>query len=87
MDEPPPRSMREAIAGAAQFVGGNSAPFLTVLDARDGKRKAADIDVEEMLHGYLELIGLVTEEVDRRFQPRAERLQAAAKVCDTVSAA
>lgn len=70
MGEPPPRSMREAIAGAAQLVGGDSAAFLTVLDARDGKRKAADIDVEETLHGYLELIGLVTEEVDRRFQSR-----------------
>lgn len=70
MDEPPPRSMREAIEGAAHLVGGNAAPFLTVLEARDGKRKAAQIDVEAVLHGYLELIGLVTEEVDRRFQPR-----------------
>jgi len=51
-------------------VGADPAPFLTVLEARDGKRKAADIDVEAVLHGYLELVELITDEVDRRFQPR-----------------
>ena len=70
MGEAPPRSMREAIEGAAHLVGADPAPFLTVLDARDGKRKAADIDVEAVLHGYLELVELITDEVDRRFQPR-----------------
>ncbi len=70
MGEPPPRSMREAIEGAAHLVGGNPAPFLTVLDVRDGKKKASDVDVEAVLHGYLELVELITDEVDRRFQPR-----------------
>jgi predicted nucleotidyltransferase len=70
MGEPPPRSMREAIEGAAHLVGADPAPFLTIVDVRDGKRKAAEIDVEAVLHGYLALVDLITDEVDRRFQPR-----------------
>jgi predicted nucleotidyltransferase len=70
MNEAPPRTVREAIEGAAHLVGGDPAPFLTVLDVRDGKKKEAEIDVEAILHGYLELVQLITDEVDRRFQPR-----------------
>jgi predicted nucleotidyltransferase len=69
-EAPAPRSMREAVEKAAQLVGGNPAPFLTVLEAREGKRKAAEIDVEATLHGYLELVELITNEVDRRLQAR-----------------
>ncbi len=70
MGEPPPKTTREAIENAAHLVGGDPAPFLTVLDIRDGKKKESDIDVEATLHGYLELVQLITDEVDRRFQPR-----------------
>ena len=70
MGEPPPKSMREAVEAAAHLVGTDPKPILTILEAREGKRKTADIDVEEVLHGYLELVELITDEVDRRFQPR-----------------
>ena len=70
LGEAPPRTMRESIVGAAHLVGGDPAPFLTILDVRDGKRKESEIDIEAVLHGYLELVQLITDEVDRRFQPR-----------------
>ena len=70
MGEPPPKTTREAIENAAHLVGGDPTSFLTVLDFRDGKKKESEIDAEATLHGYLELVQLITDEVDRRFQPR-----------------
>jgi len=69
MGEPPAHSSREAISRAAAIVGADPAPLLSILDVREGKKKPRHLDVEETLHGYLELVELFADEVDRRFEP------------------
>ena len=50
----------------ASLTGGNPSAFHAILELREGKRKPRQIDVEETLHAYLELVEVVTNEVDRR---------------------
>jgi len=50
----------------AALTGANPTAFQSILDLREGKRKANDLDVEATLNAYLELVGVVTNEVDRR---------------------
>jgi hypothetical protein len=52
----------------ASLTGGNPTAFQTVLDLREGKRKKSEIDVEVSLNAYLELVEVVTNEVDRRLE-------------------
>jgi len=61
-----PATKREAVDGVATLTGANPAAFQAILELREGKRKARHIDIEETLHGYLELVEVVTNEVDRR---------------------
>ena len=68
---PPVQKRREAVSRVAELVGGDASAFLAVLDVRDSKKKASDLDVEAALHAYLELVALVADEVDRRL--RAEQ--------------
>ncbi|MGB7683911.1 MAG: nucleotidyltransferase domain-containing protein [Candidatus Acidiferrales bacterium] len=68
--EQAPATKREAVERASVMVGADPAPFLAVLDLREGKGKSRRIDVEEAIHGYLELVELFTKEVDRRFAPQ-----------------
>jgi predicted nucleotidyltransferase len=70
MGEPSAQSRRDAIQRLSAMVGGDATPMTTILDYREGKRALRDIDVEATLHGYLELVGMVTNEVDRRFEQR-----------------
>lgn len=60
-----PASKRDAVEGIAKLAGADPAAFHAILDLRGGKRKAGDIDIEESLHGYLEFVEVVTNEVDR----------------------
>lgn len=53
---------------AAALVGGDPAAFLTVLRVKKDVGAAGGVDVEQTLHGYLELAELFTAEVDRRFE-------------------
>jgi hypothetical protein len=65
MGHPMPASKRDAVEGVAKLGGADPAAFLAILDLRGGKRKPGDIDIEESLHGYLEFVEVVTNEVDR----------------------
>jgi len=70
MGEPAPKTKRESIERAAALVGGNAAPFLQILDVKEGKRKPREIDFEVSLRGYLELVERFTNEIDRRFEAK-----------------
>ena len=61
-----PATKREALDVIAALTGANPTAFQSILDLREGKRKANDLDVEATLNAYLELVGVVTNEVDRR---------------------
>jgi hypothetical protein len=52
----------------ASLTGGNPTAFQAILDLREGKRKKSEIDVEASLNAYLELVEVVTNEVDRRLE-------------------
>ena len=61
-----PATKIEAVDAVAAVTGGDPTAFRAILDLRDGKRKRGDIDVEASLNAYLELVSVVTNEVDRR---------------------
>ena len=63
-----PATKRETVDAIASLTGGNPTAFQTVLDIREGKRKKSEIDVEVSLNAYLELVEVVTNEVDRRLE-------------------
>ena len=64
--ENPPAGRREVVADIARLVGARPDAFLSVLDVREGKRPASEVKARETLHGYLDLVEKVTDEVDRR---------------------
>lgn len=66
LGNPMPGNKREAVDAIAALTGGNPSAFHAILDLREGKRKERQIDIEETLHAYLELVEVVTNEVDRR---------------------
>ncbi|HXN99742.1 MAG TPA: hypothetical protein VN881_11760 [Candidatus Acidoferrales bacterium] len=63
-----PASKRETVNAIASLTGANPTAFQTILDLREGKRKQSEIDVEVSLNAYLELVEVVTNEVDRRLE-------------------
>ena len=66
LGNPMPTTKREAVDGVATLTGANPTAFHAILELREGKRKERHVDIEEALHGYLELVEVVTNEVDRR---------------------
>jgi len=63
-----PATKRESVDAIASLTGGNPTAFQAILDLREGKRKKSEIDVEASLNAYLELVEVVTNEVDRRLE-------------------
>jgi predicted nucleotidyltransferase len=66
LGENAPPGRREVVAAIARLVGVRSEAFLTILDVREGKRQAREVNGRETLRGYLEVVERVTDEVDRR---------------------
>lgn len=64
--ETPPASKREVVERAAEIVKASPEAFLAVMDVREGKKKASDLDAQHTLRGFLNLVELMTEETDRR---------------------
>ncbi len=73
LGENPPQGRREVVDAVARLVGASPDAFTMVLEVREGKRQARDVKARESLRGYLELVGRVTDEVDRRLAQGAER--------------
>jgi predicted nucleotidyltransferase len=61
-----PATKRETVDAIASLTGANPTAFQAILDLREGKKKPKEIDVEASLDAYLELVEVVTNEVDRR---------------------
>lgn len=66
LGQPAPESKREVFNAIAGHLGFSAGPFLTVLEAREDKRKAASMDVAATFNGFLEGVSRVADEVDRR---------------------
>ena len=62
----PPPGRRDVVAEAARLSGSRPDAFLAVLDVREEKRQARDLNARETLREYLDLVERVTDEVDRR---------------------
>lgn len=60
-----PAHRRDIIGRAAEKFGLDPAPFLTLLDLREERVKAKDLEPEALLERYLEQIGKVIDIVDR----------------------
>jgi len=66
LGEEPPAGRREVVADIARLVGARPEAFQAILDVREGKRPAREVNGRETLRGYLDLVERVTDEVDRR---------------------
>jgi len=66
LGEPPAGSKREAIERIAKFANADPGSFLAILDHREGKRKAREIDAEKTLKLYFAFVEAVTDQFDRR---------------------
>lgn len=64
--DPPATSKRHVVRRSAELSGGNPEAFFAILDVHEGKRKASDIDAQETLRGYVDLVERMTNETDRR---------------------
>jgi hypothetical protein len=65
MGEAPAANKREAVARIAGFAGADPGGFQTVLDYREGKKEAQEIDVEKALIAYFAFVEGVTVKYDR----------------------
>jgi len=65
MGETPAANKREAVARIAGFAGADPGGFQAVLDYREGKKEAQEIDVAKTLAGYFALVEAVTDKFDR----------------------
>lgn len=68
LGQPLPATKREAVDAAAHLTGADPSAFHAVLDLRAGKRKVSELDIEAVLHTYLEFVEVVANEVDRRLE-------------------
>lgn len=60
-----PMHKREAITACATQFGVDPAPFYTLLDLREGAKKARDLDPPALLAAYMQQIEVLTGAVDR----------------------
>lgn len=60
-----PAKKREIFQAAAERFAISAAPFLTLLETREGKRKLADEEVKPLFEAYLTEITRMTEAVDK----------------------
>jgi hypothetical protein len=70
LGQEPPYGKRAAIEALAALAGADPSAFYALLEFREGKRKEKDMDIEAMLHAYLEFVEVATSEVDRLLDRR-----------------
>jgi predicted nucleotidyltransferase len=66
LGEEPPTAKRDAVTRLGRALGFDPAPFQSILDVREGRKRAGDLDVRATFGAYLERVAQVTDEVDRR---------------------
>lgn len=71
LGEPPAANKRDAIQRIAKLAKTNAAGFEAVLDFREGKRTAAEINIDETLQLYCAMVAAVANDVDRRLEEKS----------------
>ena len=71
LGEKPAESKREGIDRVAQLTNADPVGFHVILNLREGKRKEKDIDVEDTLRRYCEMVEAVTDLVDKRLDAQS----------------
>jgi predicted nucleotidyltransferase len=66
LGEPAPENARAAFDRVGALAGANPAPFHTILEVREGKQQADNLEIDSTLRAYLDFVHRVTNEVDRR---------------------
>jgi hypothetical protein len=66
LGQDPPTAKRESINRLGQVLGFDPSPFEAILDIREGRKRAADLNVNATFSEYLDRVSKATEEVDRR---------------------
>lgn len=61
----PPQQKHEAVDRLASQLQFDPSPFHTVLEVREGKRKASELDIHALFREYLKGVTRVADEVDR----------------------
>jgi predicted nucleotidyltransferase len=65
LGEPPAGSKHEAIERIAKIANADPAGFFAILEHREGKREAQEIDIETALNRYFAFVEAVTDTFDR----------------------
>src|SRR5579859_5777315 len=68
-----PLRKREAVDRWAAMTGLEARPFHTLLDLREGKVRAGDLDAEALFADYLAALTAAASEVDRRLEGRTRQ--------------
>ena len=66
LGEDPPPTKRSTIDRLGSALGFDPAPFHTIFDVREGRKRERDVDVQATFDAYLDRVSKVTEEIDRR---------------------
>ncbi|MEJ2006747.1 MAG: nucleotidyltransferase domain-containing protein [Acidobacteriota bacterium] len=66
LGESPRPGRREIVEDIARIVGARPEAFWSVLEVREGKRKASEVNARQTLRDFLDLVERVTNEVDNR---------------------
>ena len=66
LGEEPPPTKRGTMERLGIVLGYDPAPFHTVFDIREGRKRERDVDVQATFEAYLDRVSRVTEEIDRR---------------------
>jgi hypothetical protein len=76
LGEAPPPSKLATVERLASVLGFDAAPFRTIIDLREKRRRERDVDVQATFAAYLDGVAKVTDEVDRRLAVPAANGQA-----------
>ena len=66
LGEDPPPTKRSTMDRLGSVLGFDPAPFHTIFDIREGRKRERDVDVQATFDAYLDRVSKVTEEIDRR---------------------
>jgi len=70
LGEAPAGNKREAIERISKFANADPGGFLAILDFREGKREAREVDIEKTLNQYFVFVEGVTDKFDRRLDTK-----------------
>jgi len=74
LGEEPPTSKRSTIDRLGAVLGFDPAPFHTIFEIREGRKRERDVDVQATFAAYLDRVSEVTEDIDRRLASEKHEL-------------